>query len=77
MACLQGHADAVRALLGHAGVDANRATTENGCTPLWIACSNGHADVVRALIEAAGASLVCLPPYSPDLDPIEMVFGKM
>jgi transposase len=32
---------------------------------------------VRALIEAAGASLVYLPPYSPDLNPIEMAFARL
>ena len=32
---------------------------------------------VRAAIEAAGAKLLYLPPYSPDLNPIEMVFAKM
>jgi transposase len=32
---------------------------------------------VRALIEAAGAMLVYLPPYSPDLNPIEMAFAKL
>ena len=32
---------------------------------------------VRALIEAGGASLVYLPPYSPDLNPIEMAFAKL
>ena len=32
---------------------------------------------VRQLIEAAGASLVYLPPYSPDLNPIEMAFAKL
>jgi transposase len=31
----------------------------------------------RALVEAAGAELVFLPPYSPDLNPIEMVFAKI
>jgi transposase len=31
----------------------------------------------RALIEAAGASLVFLPPYSPDLNPIENAFAKL
>jgi transposase len=30
-----------------------------------------HAPVVRELIEAQGAKLVFLPPYSPDLSPIE------
>jgi len=31
----------------------------------------------RELIEAAGAELVFLPPYSPDLNPIEMIFSKI
>ncbi len=31
----------------------------------------------RALIEAAGASLLFLPPYSPDFNPIENVFAKL
>lgn len=32
---------------------------------------------VRELIESRGAELVFLPPYSPDLNPIEMVFSKI
>lgn len=32
---------------------------------------------VRAAIEAAGAQLRFLPPYSPDLNPIEMAFAKL
>jgi transposase len=31
---------------------------------------------VRAAIEAAQANLLYLPPYSPDLNPIEMAFSK-
>jgi transposase len=34
-------------------------------------------DGVRKLIEAAKASLIYLPPYSPDLNPIEMAFAKL
>jgi transposase len=34
-------------------------------------------DGVREAIEAAGAELAYLPPYSPDLDPIEQVFAKL
>ena len=30
---------------------------------------------IRALIEAAGAILIYLPPYSPDLNPIEQAFA--
>ena len=32
---------------------------------------------MRTLIEAAGAHLLHLPPYSPDLNPIEMAFAKL
>jgi transposase len=32
---------------------------------------------VRAAIEAVGAILVYLPPYSPDLNPIELAFAKL
>ena len=32
---------------------------------------------VRASIEARGAILIYLPPYSPDLNPIEMAFAKL
>lgn len=31
----------------------------------------------RALIEAAGATLLFLPPYSPDFNPIENAFAKL
>ena len=34
-------------------------------------------DTVRQLIEARQASLLLLPPYSPDLNPIEMAFAKL
>lgn len=34
-------------------------------------------DAVRRAIEAVGAQLVFLPPYSPDLNPIEQVFAKL
>ena len=32
---------------------------------------------VRAAIEATGAALLYLPPYSPDLNPIEQAFAKL
>ena len=32
---------------------------------------------VREAIEARGATLLYLPPYSPDLNPIEMAFAKL
>lgn len=35
------------------------------------------SQAVRAAIRAAGADLLFLPPYSPDLNPIEQVFAKL
>jgi transposase len=32
---------------------------------------------VREMIEARGATLLYLPPYSPDLNPIEQAFAKL
>ena len=32
---------------------------------------------VRSIIEGAGATLLYLPPYSPDLNPIEQAFAKL
>ena len=32
---------------------------------------------VREAIEAQGAQLLYLPPYSPDLNPIELAFSKL
>jgi transposase len=32
---------------------------------------------IRQAIEAKDASLLYLPPYSPDLNPIEMAFAKL
>jgi transposase len=32
---------------------------------------------VRKMVEAAGASLLYLPPYSPDFNPIENAFAKL
>jgi transposase len=32
---------------------------------------------IRAMIRAVGARLFYLPPYSPDLNPIEQLFSKM
>ena len=36
-----------------------------------------HAPVVRETIEESGAKLVFLPPYSPDLWPIELCWSKL
>ena len=34
-------------------------------------------DGVRQAIAAAGATILYLPPYSPDLNPIEQLFAKL
>ena len=39
--------------------------------------SSHKGEGVRAVIEAAGAELRYLPPYSPDLNPIEQAFSKL
>ena len=36
-----------------------------------------HAPGVREALAQVGARLMFLPPYSPDLNPIEMVFSKL
>jgi len=36
-----------------------------------------HAPDVRRLVESAGATLLPLPPYSPDLNPIEQAISKV
>jgi transposase len=51
-----------------------------GVHPINLAAHNlGSHKVagVRQAIEARGASVRCLPPYSPDLNPIEQVFAKL
>lgn len=39
--------------------------------------SSHKAAGVQESIEAVGATLVYLPPYSPDFNPIEMVYSKL
>jgi len=39
--------------------------------------SSHKGAAIRQAIEAAGASLVFLPPYSPDFNPIENAFAKL
>ena len=39
--------------------------------------SSYHRASIRDLIEAKGCKLLYLPPYSPDLNPIEMMFSKV
>jgi transposase len=39
--------------------------------------SSHKIEGVRAAIEAVGAEIRYLPPYSPDLNPIEQMFAKL
>jgi transposase len=39
--------------------------------------SSHKGDTVRRLIGGRGASVLFLPPYSPDLNPIELAFAKL
>ena len=39
--------------------------------------SSHKRPAVRAAIRRAGGKLLFLPPYSPDLNPIEQVFAKL
>lgn len=53
----------------------------NGINPLSVIimdnCSIHHVDRVVDLIETAQAKVIFLPPYSPDLMPLEEVFSKV
>ena len=39
--------------------------------------SSHKGDEIRQMIEAAGCELWLLPPYSPDLNPIEKMWSKV
>ncbi|PTA66308.1 IS630 family transposase [Deinococcus arcticus] len=39
--------------------------------------SSHHRASIRTLIEACGCTLLYLPPYSPDFNPIEQMFSKV
>lgn len=44
---------------------------------IWDNLPAHKSAVAKESIEAVGASLLPLPPYSPDLNPIEMSFSKL
>ncbi len=52
------------------------AELQPGDTVIMDNLSSHKVAGVRDAIEAAGAYLLYLPPYSPDLNPIEMAFAK-
>ena len=53
----------------------------NGTNPSSVVifdnCSIHHLDDVVDLIHSVGAHVIFLPPYSPDLMPIEQCFNKV
>ena len=52
-------------------------TLSPGDIVVWDNLGSHKSQAVRAAIRAAGAHLLFLPPYSPDLNPIEQVFAKL
>lgn len=52
-------------------------TLEQGDIVVLDNLGSHKARAVRNAIKAAGAHLMFLPPYSPDLNPIEQVFAKL
>jgi transposase len=52
-------------------------TLRRGDTVIMDNLSSHKKAAVRLAIEALGASVLFLPPYSPDLNPIEQVFAKL
>jgi len=51
-------------------------TLSRGDTVIIDNLSSHKVTGVREAIEAVGAGLIYLPPYSPDLNPIELAFAK-
>jgi transposase len=51
-------------------------TLSRGATVIIDNLSSHKVAGVREAIEAVGARLIYLPPYSPDLNPIELAFAK-
>lgn len=49
----------------------------SGDTVIMDNLSSHKGQKVRQMIEAAGATLLYLPPYSPDFNPIENAFAKL
>ena len=54
-----------------------RARTQPGDVVIMDNLSSHKRASVRELIEAAGATLLFLPPYSPDFNPIEKAFSRL
>jgi transposase len=44
---------------------------------IWDRLPAHKMESVRAIIESSGAKVILLPPYSPDLNPIELMWSKL
>jgi transposase len=82
--CIPPHASRLawgpRIFAGPINGDRFRAWTEKELAPTLHPGDNlsSHKVVgVKAAIEARGATVLYLPPYSPDLDPTEQLFAKL
>ena len=81
----QDRIDAPWVLDGPVNGDAFRAYVETQLVPtlnrgdivIMDTPGSHKIEAVRAAIRGAGAHLLFLPPYSPDLNPIEQVFAKL
>jgi transposase len=80
--CWSGDGRRARLRHGRRAAVCGRSRAEVGHR-LVAAAPHGHWQTstfitgLRQAIEAAGAILLFLPPYSPDLNPIEQVFAKL
>jgi transposase len=82
---VKGGIEAAMTLEGAVDADAFRAYVDRVLVPTLSAgdvvvmdnLSSHRAVGVRESIESAGAALVYLPPYSPDLNPIEKAWSKV
>lgn len=52
-------------------------TLKEGLTVIWDNATFHKSTQIKALIESVGCKLIFLPPYSPDLNPIEHYWAKL
>ena len=52
-------------------------TLEPGDVVVWDNLGAHRSQAVRAAVEVRGARLLFLPPYSPDMNPIERCWSKI
>lgn len=50
---------------------------KTGMTVIWDNATFHKSAKIKALIESVGCRLIFLPPYSPDLNPIERFWAKL